>query len=338
MIKNHTKRQLPEIILLRGIAALMVCCFHLYCGNTLLFRDNSLVKSFFSFGYLGVSIFFMISGLIICYSLPYNYKFKQSHIFILKRIVRIEPPFIASILLVLILNFFGSFYSKIPVQFSWHDFLFHFAYLNNFGLGHYYNVVYWTLGIEFQFYLLIIMIFTIINKSNLGLIIIMILFMILSFIKVKDMELIFSYLPIFGLGIITYFYYYKMQLSKKIYLLLCVLFLMELYIFISIPEFWSSVFALIILFYWKLRHKILDFFSNISFSLYLSHTSVGGKVINLGLRFAKSNTQHYLLFVLALFTSIGFAYLFYLIIEKPFIRLSKRIIYNKIKTYNLIPL
>lgn len=307
---------------------MMVCFFHLFCGNPLLFPKSSLLKSFFSFGYLGVALFFIISGLIICYSLPATYKFKQSRIFILKRILRIEPPYIFSILLIFTLNFFAFYFTKIPVKFLWSDLFFHFAYLNNFGLGHYYNVVYWTLGIEFQFYLIIVLIFGIINKSNLGLTLIMIFFMIISLIKVDHMDLIFPYLPIFGLGIISFFYIYKKQLSKSLFAVLAVLFLIELYFFLNEQEFWSSLLCLIILFNWKLRHQVLDFFSNISFSLYLTHTEIGGRVINLGLRFVKSDFQRYLLFIIALFFSIAFAYLFYLFIEKPFIKLSKGIVYK----------
>jgi peptidoglycan/LPS O-acetylase OafA/YrhL len=305
----------------------MVCFFHLYCGNSLLFPGVSGLKSIFSYGYLGVFIFFMISGLIICYSLPVDYHFKQFKVFILKRVIRIEPPYVASILLILLLNYWGANFTHIPVKFAWTDFLFHFAYLNNFGLGQYYNVVYWTLGIEFQFYLIISSIFKIINNSNTGLIIVMLLFVVSSFLNVKNMNLIFSHLPIFGLGILTFFYFYKKQIPGQLYGLLCVIFLAELYFYISVPEFWSSLFTLAIFFFWKLRHGIFDFFSNISFSLYLTHTTIGGKVINLGLRFAKTDTQHTILFVLALIISILFAFVFYLMIEKPFIRLSKKLLY-----------
>ena len=162
--------------------------------------------------------------------------------------------------------------------------------------------------------------------------------MLMGFIKVKGMDLIFPFLPVFGLGIITYFYYYKTQLSTWLYCFLCALFLVELYFFLGVEQFWSSLFALIILFNWKLRHKILDFFSNISFSLYLTHTTIGGKVINLGLRFAKTDFQHYLLFLLALSASVGFAYLFFLVVEKPFIKVSKKILYKQKITPKSIPL
>src|ERR1700761_3968879 len=98
LIPNYTKKQLPQIIFLRALAALMVCFFHLYCGNVHLFPQPGYLKSFFSYGYLGVPVFFMISGFIIPYSLPPAYKLKQFKTFFVKRIIRIEPPYIASVI------------------------------------------------------------------------------------------------------------------------------------------------------------------------------------------------------------------------------------------------
>lgn len=328
MIKNFTKKQLPQIIFLRGLAALMVCFFHLYCGNINLFRGGGFFKSIFSYGYLGVPIFFMISGFIICYSLPVNYKLAQSKTFFLKRIVRIEPPYIASILLVILLNYIGSFYSHVPLQFSWVDFLCHFAYLNNFGIGTYYNVVYWTLGIEFQFYILIGLLFSLVSRSKTSLIIFMVALLLATFIRINNMQLIFQYLSIFGIGILTYFYQFKKQVSKPVYITFCILFLAQIYIYQHMDVFCASAFTLLVLNLWNYNHGILNFFSNISFSLYLTHTTIGGKVINLGLRYVHSTGERYLLFLTALGASILFAYLFYRVIEKPFILIGKRIAYK----------
>lgn len=328
MIQNITKKQLPQIIFLRGLAALMVCFFHLFCGNVNLFPTTNFLKHIFSYGYLGVPVFFMISGFIICYSLPVNYKLAQSKTFFLKRIIRIEPPYIASILLVILLNYVGSFYSHVPLQFSWVDFFCHFAYLNNFGIGTYYNVVYWTLGIEFQFYILIGLLFSLVSRSKTSLIVFMVALLFATFIHVNNMQLIFQYLSIFGIGILTYFYQFKKQVNKPVYIAFCILFLVQIYIYQHLDVFCASAFTLLVLNTWNYNHGVLDFFSNISFSLYLTHTIIGGKVINLGLRFAHSTGERYLLFLAALGASIVFAYIFYRVIERPFIVMGKRLAYN----------
>lgn len=306
----------------------MVCFFHLYCCNVNLFPTAGFLKSIFLYGYLGVPVFFMISGFIICYSLPANYKLAQFKTFLLKRLVRIEPPYIASILLVIFLNYAGSFYSHVPLKFSWVDFLCHFAYLNNFGIGTYYNVVYWTLGIEFQFYILIGLLFSLISRSKISLIICMVVFLLATFIHVNNMALIFRHLSIFGMGILTYFYQFKKQVNKPVYIAFCILFLAQVYIYQHIDVFCASAFTLLVLNYWSYNHGVLNFFSNISFSLYLTHTTIGGKIINLGLRFVHSTGERSLLFITALCVSILFAYLFYQMIEKPFILMGKRIAYK----------
>lgn len=296
-----------------------------------MFSVSNALKPLFSYGYLGVPVFFVISGFIICYSLPANYKLGQFKTFMLKRVIRIEPPYIISILLILALNYSAAYFTHIPLQFAWPDFLFHFIYLNNFGLGNYYNVVYWTLGIEFQFYVLIGLLFVLINKSPIALVTVMALFLACSFFNVSGMQLIFPHLSIFGIGIITYFYLYKKQLNKPIYLTLTAAFLLQIWFYVDTPNFLSTAFALAVLHFWKFRHPVLDFFSNISFSLYLTHTIIGGKVINLGLRIVDTDIQRYLLFLFALLASIAFAYLFYIIVEKRAITFGKRVSY-KIQT------
>ncbi len=328
MIQNFTHKQLSQIIFLRGMAALMVCLFHLYCGNPKLFPIDSYPKQVLSYGYLGVPIFFVISGFIICYSLPDNYNLSQFKTFILRRLVRIEPPYFISILLILVLNYSGSYFTGIPLKFAWPDFFFHFIYLNNFSLGNYYNVVYWTLGIEFQFYVIIGLLFTILGRSQIALIATMSVFLACSFINVTGMQLIFQHLPIFGMGIITYFYLYKNQIGGVVFFALAAVFLLQIYFFANIPMFFSTILASTVLMYWKFRHRIFDFLSNISFSLYLTHTIIGGKIINLGLRAIHNDLERYALFFLALAASITFAYLFYVFIEKNAIAAGKKIRYK----------
>jgi len=328
MILNYTRKPLPQIIFLRGIAAIMVCLFHLCCGNQNLFNHYNVLQDIFQFGYLGVPVFFIISGFIICYSLPADYKIVQFKTFIYKRLIRIEPAYFASILLVLLLNFCGSYFNHIPFHFSWRDFLYHFAYLNNFNLGQYYNVVYWTLGIEFQFYLVIGLTFSFINRSANSVITASILIFFTSFIHSARMQLVFQYLPIFGMGIIVYFYLFKKNLSGTSFGLLFLIFLVQIYFQDGLPTLVASLLTVLTLNYWTYNHRLFDFLSNISFSLYLTHTIIGGKIINLGLRFVSYPFQRYLLFLLAFFVSLAFAYLFYIFIEKPFIALGKKVHYK----------
>ena len=91
---------------LRGIASLSVAWFHL----TNQYKD-SWVALIGSYGWLGVEIFFVISGFVIPYSIwkvyP-NYSITSFPTFLARRIVRLEPPYLVSVALVVMLHYLSS--------------------------------------------------------------------------------------------------------------------------------------------------------------------------------------------------------------------------------------
>lgn len=322
------RKKLSEVDFLRAIASLAVALFHLCCGNIHLFPRDNILKKISSHGYLGVEIFFMLSGFIICYSLSETYKLKNFKQFIIRRILRIEPPYIISIFLLLALNALSFKITGISNPVNWPNILLHFAYLNNFGFGNYINDVYWTLGIEFQFYLIIAMIFPFI-KTLTQLTCVLIIFSTASLIPVPDKFIIITpFLPIFGLGILIYFYKIRNLIDYKLFFVITSLSLMQIYVYLGFSTFLACVFCILILLFWTYKHSLITFFSSISFSLYLTHTFIGGKVINLGLRFANTDFQRIALFLVALIVSIVFAYIFHILIEKPSLILSKKMKYT----------
>lgn len=87
-------KRVQTIDMLRGIATLSVCVFHFTNGNKDFLSQNSLFKIVGSVGWSGVEMFFIISGFIIPYSLyKINYRYKAYSVFLIKRIIRIHPPF-----------------------------------------------------------------------------------------------------------------------------------------------------------------------------------------------------------------------------------------------------
>ena len=59
------------------------------------------------YGYLGIDIFFVISGFILTHVLlRSNYSLKSFHEFIAHRLIRLKPPYLASI--VIVLNFLAE--------------------------------------------------------------------------------------------------------------------------------------------------------------------------------------------------------------------------------------
>ena len=71
--------------------------------------------------------------------------------------------------------------------------------------------------------------------------------------------------------------------------------------------------------------KILSVLGAISYSLYLVHVPIGGKLVNLGLRVAHEPWQRLSLSAAALALSIAAAYVFHRLIERPAVGWSRRV-------------
>src|SRR5580765_3271068 len=107
--KFELPRQIQSVELLRGIASAMVCYYHLARGNADFLPDQNIVKRSATWGWSGVEIFFVISGFVIPFAMfQKKYTIRNFLTFLKKRIIRIEPPYIISILLVVFLNFVST--------------------------------------------------------------------------------------------------------------------------------------------------------------------------------------------------------------------------------------
>jgi len=327
-VSGPKKKSLYQISFLRVVASLTVCLGHFTCGiNGFLPNDNPIVSVFY-YGKFGVHVFFVISGFIICYSLPPNYSIKNFFIFLKKRLIRVEPPYLLSIVLTLLAAYMAAHVTKNHVVFSWEILLYHIGYINNLIPNcYYFNPVYWTLGIEFQFYLIIGLIFGLMNRSVYWLAVIILCFLALSYIKVPHTDLILNYLPVFCMGILAYFYMCKKEYSRSVLISLAVITL-GVMLFGSIPALLVTLFTVVVIFIPFKKNKIITFLSNISYSLYLVHLPIGGRIVNMSVKYLKNDMQRYLVIALAVTLSIVAAYIFYLAIEKWTTRLSKKISYS----------
>ena len=267
---KEEKLHLGSIDFLRGIASLMVCTLHL----TVLLKITNPVKIVASYGYLGVPIFFVISGFIIPYSLyKGNYSINQFFTYIKKRIIRIEPPYIVSIILAISIAYLSSrspLYKGVPFHFSFLGLLAHLGYLIPFTKFNWAIGVYWTLAIEFQYYIVIGLIISFLIKKENKFIIYctIIMLLILPFI-VSDARFLFHFFPLFVAGILCF--QYKCGLITKIeFILFEILALLSVYNQFSNIEFFA-VFLIILFieFINNFKSIIFSFLGKISFSLYL---------------------------------------------------------------------
>lgn len=157
-------KRIAEIDGLRAIAALLVMSFH-YLNNTLINNHSTLVHLIvktFSFGWMGVDLFFVLSGFLIGSVLFINkVSNKYFSVFYVRRFVRIVPNYF----LLLVLYFFimqipffknSTFLADSGVIPFWSYFLMlHNIYMGMAcSLGNSSLSVTWSIGIEEQFYLI----------------------------------------------------------------------------------------------------------------------------------------------------------------------------------------
>jgi peptidoglycan/LPS O-acetylase OafA/YrhL len=307
-----SKPHLQQVDYIRAIASLAVALFHL----------GGKVLPVLKYGWLGVYMFFLLSGFIICWAMPKAYTWKMSLRFISKRVVRIEPPYIISIALAIIAGYILVDNYKV----DWFNILCHFAYINNFLNKPYINPVYWTLGIEFQFYVFVAILFPVI-KSRWGLWLLPVLCTLPWLISLPGQTLI-SVFPVFALGIL--YYLYKSKIAGLFETVICGVLVTVCFIVQSgwLP-FGAALFSLILLILPIKSNRIISFFSKISFSLYLTHDIIGSNlIVLLGRHLPKTILFKGIEFTIGIAVSILFAYLFYLVVERPFLKLSKRISYS----------
>ena len=309
---------------LRGLAALGVVFCHYGSGLT----DYPKLSSFFNFGQTGVDVFFLISGFIIVYSLvKSDYHTDQFFRFLLKRSIRIDPSYIVTILLTVIFFSALSFSKGEHVVFIPGQFIAHIFYFVPFSGYPFYNHVFWTLCVEFQFYLIIGLLYFL-SDSGIYKTAFLIVFALSCLIPLpKAYYVVFTYAPIFALGISLVQFYQNWHWKNIVLPLLIACFIGY--------RFGLSILALLVIssfivLYFKTSVKPLIFLGDISYSLYLIHSLVMILFVGFGKRH-HFDFEHYQLFWLLLEVSIAVlcAYLFYILIEKPSLAMSKRVFYNK---------
>lgn len=318
----------PTINLLRGVAAFMVCVFHFigysdYRGS--LFPVDSTIYSVGELGINGVYVFFVISGFVIPLALSKsNFSFKSLPTFLAKRFVRIEIPYIASILLILLIGFFFAQKNGINFSIDIQQLLLHLVYLIPFSEFEWYNFIYWTLAVEFQFYIIIALMFIFLNSgNNYKIVLVLIVFGASNFI-LNDNRFICGTAVIFLQGIVL-FLLMSGRISKKlgyVIMVLCVFLTAYLH---SIEVALFSFSTVLIIKFVEINKKLTNRFGEISYSLYLTHGLIGSNFIYMIFPYVNSTLDKMGAVILAILVSLIFAWFFWKLIENPSKKLSKRL-------------
>jgi peptidoglycan/LPS O-acetylase OafA/YrhL len=322
------KKHVPILDSLRAIAALSVCFFHFVCGP-IGFVKNEAITGVFHFGLYGVQLFFVISGFVIPWSIhKYQYEIKKYFKFLLKRFIRLEPPYLVSIGLVILFFFIRKLYTDVPdVRLPVLDakqMALHIGYLIPFSKYGWMCRVYWTLAIEFQFYLFMgLFYFVIISRDMKIRVLGYIGVLALSFVGSE--KFVLFWLPVFLLGNIL-FLYLSERISKYELTAVLVAVFIHTWLFLPYPAFFACLFAVLcILFLTNYSNPVLNWIGRISYSLYLVHAIVGLATINVLSRYAHTGIMKFIVIMIGAAVSIFVSWCMYRIVEKPSQKLSSKI-------------
>ncbi|OQP57048.1 hypothetical protein A3860_10795 [Niastella vici] len=312
----------------------MVCFDHFI--STVGYIENEKIKSAFALGRTGVFIFFVISGIVIPLSMIRGgYTIGNWGNFMLKRVARLEPPYLASIILALCyfkirMIIAGSSAVHLPVFPSSKDVALHIGYLVPFAGAKWIQPPYWTLCIEFQYYIALSLLLPLaLNGNSKSRYCFYFIFLAIPFILPHD-AFFPLYAPLFLIGILYAFSIMNIIESKEY---LNVTALCIVVSFITLP-FVDTIAAglltlLIVQYLPGLTNKVLKFLGNISYSIYLIHKITGSALINILSHRFRAGYQKPIVIMTGYLFTIACSYVFYRIIEKNSQKLSSRIKYKK---------
>jgi peptidoglycan/LPS O-acetylase OafA/YrhL len=307
---------------LRAFAAIFVAWGHFVAGQ------GKYLSLSGKYGYLGVHIFFVISGFVIPWSLyRTHYILRDYPRFLLKRNVRLYPPYVASIAVtVLATNFIMAPLFHMPrLTVTGQSLLLHFAYLNDLAHVPWINVVYWTLAIEFQWYLLVGLMFPLLVTRNQLARFAGLAGMMLAYFIVGHDRLIFHSIPIFLVGVFVFQYRVGLIDLRAMLGLIAVMVLAMIG-----PIGWIvagvSVTTGMLIAFSTFHYPAADRVGDVSYSLYLLHLPIGVSLIGcLSHWLPYSGSYMVVLDALGLAASGLVAWIMCQIIEKPSQDLSSSI-------------
>lgn len=322
----------------RAIACWMVVFFHVFS----MFNHvdiNGWGKLLFGEGNFGVDIFFVLSGFVLPSSIEKVNGFnniKEMLVFLKNRWFRIGPTYIFWLLFFTVVFQYSLNHIPIPTNEIIQSFLF------ITGKGEYPPLaVGWSLNFEMYFYIILAIFYYF--KLNRSLLLYLALTPILGKVMSTDIsylhKIVFSkFMWEFLLGILIYRYHHLIQLKKyQTVLLTIVTAVIFIYFYsinfpqgINIRMFIASLIVLSFIkleSYYAFNNKYFLFLGKISYSTYLCHTPILSffPLIKDSLSAESIAISSQMIILSLLPIIIIVSYLSYQFIEKPSIRLGKKI-------------
>lgn len=172
-----TKINFPALTGIRAVAAFMVYIHHF--GLPYIDYFNLNIKNFFSEFHVGVTIFFVLSGFLICnrYYGEIDLNFKE---FFVKRFARVYPIYFILSTITFIISLFSV--SKMSIQ----VYILNISFLRGFFDDYKFSGIAqgWSLTVEEMFYLFSPVFFILIKRKKLFLLVIPIVFILVGYLLV----------------------------------------------------------------------------------------------------------------------------------------------------------
>lgn len=322
-LREHGQDRIATVEVLRGIAALAVAWFHFTNANPQ-FPSSPWLRATGAWGWLGVECFFVISGFVLPLAMHRSgYRLGDAGRFLARRLIRLHPAYLASLAVTIAL-----WYVSHPVDASSPgaaQVLLHTVYLPAFFGYPWLNAVYWTLALEVQFYLLLAGTFPLLSHRAAPVRVAWIgMASALSLLVSSDI-LVFRYLVVFAMGTAAF-----LIVTRSVDRATGVVSMVCLAAVTVIVHGWpaavaAAATATILAWQLRLESGTLLRIGALSYSLYLLHAPLGGRVVNLGARYAEGAAAELAVVCVAMAVSLGAAFVLYRLVERPSLRLAGRV-------------
>lgn len=322
LMPGASPNRIDVVNALRAFAALFVAWGH-FAGGQSHWLDWTA-----RYGYTGVYVFFVISGFVIPYSLHRSgYTVGNFGRFLLKRGIRLYPPYLVSIpVSILAANaILRPLAPGSTVQFSTRQLLYHLFFLNDLLHAPWVNVAYWTLAIEWQWYVLVGLLLPLLASRKAWVRFCPVVVMMAAYFLCPSDRIVAHTLPVFLIGVFVF--QRKVGIigwGRLLSLLTVLLWAMRS------PTGWTvalmSLATGLLIAFAGFHNRAADFMGDVSYSVYLLHLPVGVALIGwLSYLLPYSGSYLGLLDLVGMGASMAAAAILYRWIEKPAQQLSSRI-------------
>lgn len=318
---------------MRGVAALAVVVFH-YLGSVLpTLRPNG-VEHIVEYGKLGVQVFFVISGFVIPYAMQRSgYTWEGWWRFMLRRIVRIAPPAYIAALAMIGFHLLSLLVNGRPVDgdpfpgFGFAAIFGNLTFTAEYLDAYWYNFVYWSLTVEFEFYLVLAAIMPLIARGSPTWRVVALMLALLASNFIEGPKF-FAYVHYFVLGMLV-FLGRETGTDKRLLLAMGVLTCA-----LGVAAGGLTAIGVSVVVAWIIasgtgaRTRATDLLGDISYSLYIMHVPVAvfaESIVKRILPIHDTLAGKAVLFLAYLSLALVVSYLFHLLVERPFVKWSKAI-------------